>query len=203
MNFSESKSSVLDPLFTKEVVIGRTLANKRDIVWSVRDPGTRKVLARLKNPIVPIKPLHPRIRKFIDLEENISKGEPPNFGLLFQKIEYDEHKHGWRMLTDIIKSKVHHKSFWEFVEKLKNLRKLFNKIIDQKHRYLPRHIKRRDSVEAMFQNAKKRIAQETEILDDINGDIEIDPERGDTPMESHITHSNRGTHKDDHSSPPY
>lgn len=91
MSFSGSTSQ-LEPLLSKEIVYGRTLANKRDVMWTIRDPGTRRVMAKLKNPVVPIQKINPRIRKFLDLDENINKGEPPNFGLLFQNIEFDNHK---------------------------------------------------------------------------------------------------------------
>ena len=108
-------------------------------------------------------------------------------------------------MTDLIKSKIHHKSFWEFVEKLKNLRKVFNKIIENKYRTLPRHIKRRPSVLELFKTSKKRIAQETEVLEDINAGVELDSQRGDTPLDSYATQSlDRGKNTDrDQASDPY
>jgi hypothetical protein len=40
-------------------------------------------------------------------------------------------------MGDLVKSKKHFTAFWEFVEKLKNLRELFNKVVEQKYRGLP------------------------------------------------------------------
>jgi hypothetical protein len=151
LNFSDGCSNTgVEPLLSKDAVYDRTLRNKRDIIWTIRDPSTRKVMARLKNPVVPISPLNPRVKKFLDLDDNVNNGDPPNFGLLFQNLEFDGCKQGWELMGDLMKSKKHHKSFWEFVEKLKNLRKLFNRIVENKMKTLPGRIRRRPSVEALF-----------------------------------------------------
>jgi hypothetical protein len=75
LNFSDGCSNTgVEPLLSKDAVYDRTLRNKRDIIWTIRDPSTRKVMARLKNPVVPISPLNPRVKKFLDLDDNVNNG---------------------------------------------------------------------------------------------------------------------------------
>ena len=91
----------------------------------------------------------------IDLLKHIEKNDPPHFGFMNQKITKTR---GWECLADMIKSKQHHKHFWEFVERLKGLRYTFNAIIDKKFRYLPRSLRKKDEIAEMFVLMKKKIA---------------------------------------------
>ena len=51
----------------KELIQGTTTINKRDIYLTIKDPNTAQVVARLKNPKVPIS-LPSKFKRVIDLD---------------------------------------------------------------------------------------------------------------------------------------
>jgi hypothetical protein len=63
---------------------------------------------------------------------------------------FDETISNWEILTKLINQKSHHKSFWEFVEKLKKLKTTFNKVIDKRFRHIPKALRRKPSIITLF-----------------------------------------------------
>jgi hypothetical protein len=137
------------------------LKDKTDLIVKIRDPKTLQVLVQLKNPKVPICGKRQRGQPVIDLPKNIANNEKPHFGYAnTQKCKTS----GWECLAAMIKQKHHHKTFWEFVERLKSLRYMFNDILDKKLKSLPRRLRLKDEIIEMFVDMKKKIAVTEEKL---------------------------------------
>jgi hypothetical protein len=90
---------------------------------------------------VPISTARLKAKQVVDLERHIIINEPPNFGLTFTKVQHGPAIAGWSILAELIKSKQHHKPFWEFVDRLKGLRYTYNSIVDKKFKALSRKMK--------------------------------------------------------------
>jgi len=62
------------------------------------------------------------------------------------------------MLSGLVQDKkFKNKSFWEFVEKLKSMRVIFNTILQQKFKALPKIYRKNSLVTKIFREAKKSI----------------------------------------------
>ena len=112
---------------------------------------------------MPIQSKRNKKCSFIDLEKNIQTNEPPNFGLVSIPA-YEETNFGWYTLSQLVKSKRNHKPFWEFVERLKNLRHSFNNIVEMKFKSLHRNVRRKDEIIKIFRATRKKIAHTEECL---------------------------------------
>jgi hypothetical protein len=71
----------------------------------------------------------------------------------------------WEILTKLINSKSHNKSFWEFVERLKKLKLAFNRVVDRRLRLVPRHLRRKPTIIALFAGLKKQIYNTEEKIE--------------------------------------
>ena len=153
-------------MFSCEKVKGITLNGKTDLIVKIRDPRTQNLLVQFKNPKVPISTKRQMAKPIVDLEKHVMINEEPNFGPVFQKEKLGDNCKGWDRLSVLVESKQQNKCFWEFVERLKNLRYTYNQIVDKKWRGLPRYLRRKKDVIEMFQETRKKIAHTDELVNE-------------------------------------
>ena len=115
----------------------------------IKDPSTGLLIASIRDPKIDINP-YTDMSGVIDMQEAIINGTVPVFNSEVAPMSFDIRRLGWHTMLDLIKTKKSKKQFWEFIERLRNVRLCYNQILLNKFMKLSKTLKRNLEVQQLF-----------------------------------------------------
>lgn len=91
----------------------------------IKDPCTGHLIAQIRDPKIAIDP-YQNSKNIIDMQGSIVNCVVPVFSASQVPVEFNESRIGWHVMLDLIKKKRTKKQFWEFIERLRQVRLLYN-----------------------------------------------------------------------------
>ena len=84
------------------------------------------------------------------MKEAINNQLVPDFGVNEPPMKFEEGEQGWKAMLSLINSRRQQKIFWDFIDKLNNIRVLYNCILRQKFRQLKVSYRRNGDIQKLF-----------------------------------------------------
>lgn len=103
----------------------RAIIGRLTNMVKIRDPCTGHLIVSIRDPKVDINPYSSSFG-VIDMQDSIKNASEPVFNSEEPPMSFEARRLGWHTMLDLIRTKRSKKMFWEFIERLKNVRLTYN-----------------------------------------------------------------------------